>query len=617
MSSQAVLSRKFLSTVSDQPGVYLMRGDDRKLLYVGKARNLRKRLSSYAGAAGRQSPKTRLLLSRLAAVETIITNTEKEALLLEASFIKKHKPPFNITLRDDKNYPYLKVTVQEEWPKVMMTRKTSRDGARYFGPYSSAGAMWETLHFLNKTFPLRLCKKPHLVPRKRPCLNFQIGRCLAPCAGKADPSQYAENVKNVLLLLEGRNEVLVRELEAKMQRASEELQFEKAAVFRDRLASLKKTLEKQVVNTGSAKDQDVFAIRREGSLVVVSLLMVRRGLIEARRDFPLTEPVGDDGLILSELLSRYYADDKPLPHEIVLPFVLEDEAMLAAWLSEKAGRKVSFSAGSRGIPRKLLQMAEKNATQAITDSQDKEKAWEMLAASIARALSLKKEPRRIECLDISNLGGRQSVGSLVCFESGRKSAKNYRSFKIRSVAGPDDYASMAEVIGRRFAPEKGRNDYPDLFVVDGGRGQLNVAVKAFADLKVPADVELAAIAKGREEGEVDKLYVPNRKNPIVLKHHSPILLLFMQIRDQAHRFGITLHRKLQRKKTLTSVLDNLPKLGEKRKKMLLDHFGSVAGLAAASTQEISRIEGFGPVLADRIHRYLHAAEKTEEEGSPK
>jgi len=607
LKSPFVLSREFLSKVSDQPGVYLMQGEDRKILYVGKARNLRKRLSSYAGTGRRQSPKTRLLLSRLAHVETIITNTEKEALLLEASFIKKHKPPFNISLRDDKNYPYIKLTVQEKWPRAMMTRRTGRDGARYFGPYSSAGAMWETLNFLNKTFPLRLCKKNHLTPRKRPCLNYQIGRCLAPCAGMADPAQYTENVKNVLLLLEGRNEQLIKELDEKMQHASDQLLFEKAAIYRDRITALEKTLEKQAVNTGSKKDQDVFAIRREGSLVVVSLLVVRHGVIETRRNFSLTEPVGDDQLILAELLSRYYADDKPLPHEIVVPFTLEEGEMLVAWLSEKAGRKVSIKAASRGILRKLLLMAEKNAAQAIKDSKDKDMAWQVLASTVVKTLGLKKIPQRIECLDISNIGGQQSVGSLVCFEAGRKSSKNYRSFKIRSVAGPDDYASMAEVIRRRFAPEKGRVDYPDLFVVDGGRGQLNIAVKVFSYLGVPDEVELAAIAKGKEEGEVDRLYVPNRKNAIVLKPHSPVLLLFMQIRDEAHRFGITLHRKLRSKKTLTSVLDSIPHLGEKRKKTLLSHFGSAAQISAASVQELARVEGVGTKLADLIFRSLHDA----------
>ncbi|MEJ2688935.1 MAG: excinuclease ABC subunit UvrC [Deltaproteobacteria bacterium] len=607
--SHSVLNRDYLAGVSELPGVYIMRDSSGTILYVGKARNLRKRLSSYVIGQRRQSPKTLLLLSRVNAVETIITNTEKEALLLEAALIKKHKPRFNISLRDDKNYPYLKVTVQEEWPRVMMSRKASRDGARYFGPYSSAGAMWQTLHFLNKAFPLRLCKKPHLVKRSRPCLNYQIGRCLAPCAGLADPHQYAENVKNVLLLLEGRNEQLVAELEKKMHQASAQLHFEKAAEYRDRIASLRATLEKQVVNTGSGRDQDVFALVREGSLVVISLLMVRRGVIETRRDFSFTEPVGDDHLVMGEFISRYYADDKPLPHEIILSVNPEDQEMLREWLSEKSGRKVSFSAAARGIPRKLLAMAQKNAQQAIRDSLDKDKAWQLLAENMRRTLHLTRSPERIECLDISNLGGQQSVGSLICFEHGKKASTRYRSFKIKTVEGADDYASMAEVLRRRFAEGKDERQYPDLLLVDGGRGQLNVAVQVFAERGLADRIDLVAIAKGREEGEVDRLFVPNRKNPFIFKGHSPILLYCMQVRDEAHRYGITLHRKLQRKKSMRSTLDDMPDIGEKRKKMLLDQFGSVARLSRASVDDLCKVEGIGAVLAVRIYEFFHAAAK--------
>lgn len=605
--SHPVLSRDFLAGVTELPGVYIMKDSPGTILYVGKALNLRKRLSSYVIGLKRQSPKTLLLLGKVAAVETIITNTEKEALLLEAALIKKHKPRFNITLRDDKNYPYLKVTIQEEWPRVIMSRKASRDGARYFGPYSSAGAMWQTLHFLNKSFPLRLCKKSHLVKRSRPCLNYQIGRCLAPCAGMADPSQYAENVKNVLLLLEGRNEQLIAELKKKMQLASSELRFEKAATYRDRIASLRATLEKQVVNTGSTKDLDVFALVREGSLVVISLLMVRRGVIETRRDFSLTEAVGDDRLVMGEFISRYYADDKPLPHEIIVSVNLEEQELLCSWLSDKAGRKVSLSSASRGAPAKLLAMARKNAEQAIKDSLDRDKAWQLLAENMVQTLHLGRTPERIECLDISNLGGQQSVGSLVCFEHGKKAAAKYRSFKIRTVEGADDYASMAEVLRRRFAEGKDVREYPDLLLVDGGRGQLNVAVQVFAEFGLAGRIDLVAIAKGREEGEVDRLFVPNRKNPFTLKGHSPILLYCMQIRDEAHRYGITLHRKLQRKKSIRSRLDDLPNIGEKRKKMLLDHFGTAAHIAKAKIGELSKVEGIGPVMAARIHAFFHAA----------
>ncbi len=604
--------KEFLPTVPLQPGVYLMKSRAGEVLYVGKARELRKRLSSYGRIDQTQHGKTAMLLSQVRVIETIVTNTEKEALILESALIKQHRPKYNVILRDDKSYPLLKVTVQEGWPRLVMTRRRVKDGARYFGPFSSPSAMWETIRYLNSLFPLRRCKEKSLKPKSRPCLNHQMGRCLAPCADKVSREEYRELVDNVLLVLEGKNQQLVKELSRKMALASAELRFEEAAELRDRISSLNKTLEKQQVVAAHGRDQDVLGFARQDASVAVALLFIRKGVITGQQAFFLAEPVGSDPEVLTEVLSRFYGEEgRYLPQEILLPFAGGDDPLLAEWLSEEKGSAVAIACPQRGDRVRLLEMAETNAHQVLNARKTKQTSWLALAEGLKKTLGLARLPERIECLDISNLGGKQAVGSLVCFVGGEPAKDRYRHYGIHTVEGPDDYAMMAEVLGRRFARGVAEKDVPDLLLVDGGKGQLGVAMHALAELggEPCADaVELAGIAK-EKAGEGEKLYRPGRKNPIILANHSPVLLYLMRIRDEAHRYGITIHRRLRGKESLTSSLEQIPGVGKGRKELLLREIGSMRRLAQASEAELAAVPGIGPALAVQIWAHLHGGEK--------
>lgn len=599
------LDREFLGTVAEAPGVYLMQDGAGTVLYVGKAVNLRKRLASYARYPGGDHTKTAMLLARVRAIETILTRTEKEALILEASLIKQYRPKYNVILRDDKNYPLIKVTVQEEWPRVVMTRRRQRDGARYFGPFASAGAMWDTLRLLNELFPLRRCKSGAFSRQSRACLNFQLGRCLAPCVGRISHADYLAMVEGILLILEGKKEQLLAELTRRMEQAAREHRFEEAAFYRDRIGSVRQTLEKQVVLASHRRDQDVFGLVRQGNGVAVAVLFVRQGVLSGQQGYFLTDPVGDDASVLGELLPRFYEPGRFLPNEILIPFPCDEMATLAEWLSEREGKRVTMIVPQRGDKARLLEMAAANAGQLFADREKKAHSWEALAATIMAALHLARPPHSIECLDISNLGGRQAVGSLVRFEAGEEKKSGYRHYRIRTKETPDDYAMMAEVLARRFTRGREEGGLPDLLLLDGGKGQLGVAVQAVAEAAPSEAPELAAIAKERE-AEGEKLFRPGRKNPILLPRHSPALLYLMRIRDEAHRYGITFHKRLRTKTTFASTLDDIPGIGPAKKKALLSHFGSLRALTAAAIEEIAVVPGIGPALATTISRALQS-----------
>lgn len=601
------LDRAFLATVAEAPGVYLMRDARGTVLYVGKAINLRKRLASYGRYAGGDHSKTAMLLARIRAIETIITRTEKEALILEASLIKQHRPKYNVILRDDKNYPLIKVTVQEEWPRVVMTRRRQRDGARYFGPFASAGAMWDTLRLLNELFPLRRCKAASFTRQSRACLNFQLGRCLAPCVDRISHRDYLAMVEGILLILEGKKEELLAALTNRMEQAAKGLRFEEAAFFRDRIASVRQTLEKQVVLAAHRRDQDVFGLVRQGNGVAITVLFIRQGVLSGQQGYFLTDPVGDDASLLGELLPRFYEPGRLVPGEILLPFALDEMGTIAEWLSEREDKRVTITAPQRGDKVRLIEMALANARQLFADRERKAHSWEALATSLQQALHLGRPPHTIECLDISNLGGAQAVGSLVRFEQGEERRSGYRHYRIRTKETPDDYAMMAEVLARRLQRGKEEGGLPDLLLLDGGKGQLNIAVQAVAAAGLMTETpDLAAIAK-EHETEGEKLFRPGRKNPILLPRHSPVLLYLMRIRDEAHRYGITFHKQLRGKATFISALDNIPGIGPAKKKALLSHFGSVRTLAAAEPGEIAAVPGIGPSLAEAIHRALQPA----------
>lgn len=597
-----ILNAEFLKTVSRRPGIYQMLDKHNRVIYVGKAASLRKRLASYARISPRDI-KTAALLSHVINIDTIITNTEKEALILEASLIKKHRPKYNVILRDDKNYPFIKVTVNETWPRLMMARRRTRDKARYFGPYSSVSSMWTTLKLLNYLFPLRRCKGVKLKKRNRPCLNQQIGRCLAPCCGLTEAGQYQEMVKNVILVLEGDKQGLIKKLQKQMTDAAARLRFEDAARLRDQVKALEKTLEKQVVVTGHNRDQDAFGFSRRDGLIGIAVLHVRNGRISGQRVFRVSESPGDDAGILAQVLNQYYTDN-PVAGELLLPFLPADHLLLAEHFTELKKSKVILHVGQRGNPRKLLIMARKNSEQALAEHLRKKESWQELAAGLRDVLGLGKEPELIECLDISNISGKQAVGALVSFKGGAKNSAGYRHYRIKTLSSPDDYGMMAEVLERRLRRGIAEQNMPDLLVVDGGKGQLNVAVRVLAELDLSKDVEVAGIAKEKKE-EGEKLYRPGRKNPILLPHNSPNLLFLMRIRDESHRFGITFHRNLRKRENFSSKLDKIPGIGEGRRRILLKKMGSFKRISQATAEQLAEVPGIGPALARQIWNYFH------------
>lgn len=592
-----------LDSAPHKPGIYMMLDSGSSVLYVGKAKDLYKRLSSYARFTGKEHSKTAVMLSKVSRVSTILTNTEKEALILEASLIKKHKPKYNIILRDDKNYPFIKVTINEDWPRVTMARKKIRDKARYFGPYSSSSAMWSTLRLISSLFPLRSCKGSKLKPRTRPCLNRQIGKCLAPCTGNTDRTLYMEHVQSVIMLLEGRNQDLVKNLTGKMNEAARALEFEKAATLRDQISALNRTIEKQLISASHTKDQDIFGFARKDASVVVAILFIRNGLINGSRTFFLADPYGEDANILSQVLAQFYRQDSLIPQEILLPFETADLTLHQEYLSDSAGCKVQLKVPKRGDNVRLLTMANSNAKQVFAEKEKKKNTWESLANAMEDKLQLKRRPTSIECLDISNISGQQAVGSLVSFYEGEPNKQNFRHYKIRTVEGPNDYAMMREVLERRLTRALAENNFPDLFVVDGGKGQLGIALAVASDLGVIDELDWIGIAKERQE-EGEKLYKPERKNPILLPAHNPILLYLMRIRDESHRYGITFHRRLRNKATLTSELDQIPGIGKEKKKRLLRHMGSLKRVKEATIDELLTVPGIGKELAKEINRHF-------------
>jgi excinuclease ABC subunit C len=601
-----------LAATPHSPGVYLMLDKKSGVLYVGKAKDLRKRLASYARIAQTGQDKTAVMLSHVHKVDTLLTRTEKEALILEASLIKKHRPRYNIILRDDKNYPLLKVTIQEEWPRVLMTRRRKKDGARYFGPYSSPSAMWATLRLLASLFPLRRCKGAQLQPRTRPCLNGQMHNCLAPCMGLTDRTGYLEMVTRVIMVLEGHNRDLITAMGQQMALAARELEFERAAIIRDQIQALSRTLEKQVIVATHSRDQDIFGLARKDASLALAILLVRNGTISGSRTFFLADPIGDDANILSQVLNQYYDQGDNLPQEILLPLEPEDKDLLSERLSDLRGETVQLLIPQRGDRMQLIAMANTNAQQLFAERDHKEQSWQTLADAMVKSLHLHHPPDTIECLDISNTSGQLAVGSLVCFERGEAASHKFRHYKIRTIDGPDDYAMMAEVLERRLKRGLEENDLPDLLMVDGGRGQLGIALRVARETGAGDILELdwLGIAKEKEE-EGEKLYKPGRKNPIILPAHNPVLLYLMRIRDESHRYGVNFHRKLRNKSTLASELDTISGIGPKKKQMLLKAMGSLTQIKQASEEALTQVPGIGPELAREIRHHFHPSEQPE------
>lgn len=578
----------------------------KQVLYVGKARDLRKRLSQYAHFTGPAYSKTAVMLSHVRRVETILTTTEKEALILEASLIKQHRPRYNVILRDDKNYPLIKVTTSELWPRVVVTRKRLRDGNRYFGPYASTTAMRATLQLLFRLFPLRRCVT--MRERSRPCLNYQMGRCLAPCAGKVDSAEYLRMVRDVLLILEGKADAVITHLREMMDQAAVELVFEKAALYRDQIHSLTRTIEHQAIVAEHHLDQDVIGLHRQEAAVGIALLFIRGGMLTGSQSFFLPDPLGDDDSLLAQTILQYYSAERQPPREILLPIALQDQEPIAERLAELREGPVAVLTPQRGKRMHLMRMASTNAAQLFSEQAKKQQSWDSLAATLQSKLHLVNRPETVECLDISNLQGKQAIGSLICFIQGEKAGKQYRHYRIRSQDTPDDYAMMREVLERRMRKAVEGDTPPDLLLLDGGKGQLQVAIDVLSRYDLLDRIDLVAIAKEKED-EGEKLFRPGRKNPILLPAHSPVLLYLMRIRDEAHRFGISQHRRLRSKQQLHSVLDRLTGIGPQRKKLLLQALGSVKRVLDADITTLAAIPGIGPELSRQIYEQLHQGDQ--------
>ncbi|MBR3622692.1 MAG: excinuclease ABC subunit UvrC [Selenomonadaceae bacterium] len=589
-----------LKLLSDSPGVYIMKDAGGKIIYVGKARVLKNRVRQYFMNSKNHTPKVRAMVAKIADFETILTNTEVEALILECNLIKKHRPRYNISLKDDKSYPYVKVTLREDFPRVLLTRRVIKDGARYFGPYTNVTAVHESLKLLRRLFPLRTCK----TMGERPCLEYHIKRCLAPCVGNVGKEEYASMIDAVSLFLEGRTKEVERALETDMNEAAENFAFEKAARLRDQLISVKKISEKQNIVTGLG-DQDVIGMAQGNFAAVVEILTVRAGKMTGREHFILkgSEDETKEALLYA-FLSQYYDAAAFLPKEVLLPFTLEDAVLLETFLSNKKGSRVYLTLPHRGTKRDLVEMATGNAQKFLDDENKRTRTdYEKTLGAVKelqKYLGLKEPPRRMECFDISHMQGSETVASMVVFEDGAPKKSDYRRFKIKSAEGkPDDFKSMREVTTRRYG-KLTEDELPDLIVIDGGKGQLSSALEIIRGAG-HNDVAVVGLAK-----QFELIFVEGESEPVELPRNSEALYLMQRIRDEAHRFAITYHRKLRGKRNLVSVLDHVEGIGAKRRQALFSHFGSLQKIKEASVEELKKAPGMNETAAIAVTNFFAA-----------
>jgi excinuclease ABC subunit C len=597
------------------PGVYLMRDVSGAIIYVGKARNLRQRVRSYFRQSGDSRYHVKFLMAKVVTIDITLTDTEKEALLLENTLIKQHHPRYNLNLKDDKTYFSLRLDPHEEFPRFTIVRKRPHDGARYFGPYSSGSAARDVLRQMIRMFPLRHYPLATCMSRSRPCLYHQIGQCSAPCHGLIMREEYAELVDGAMLFLEGKGRQLLAEFKRRMLDASEQMLYEEAARWRNLLRSIETTVEKQKVVL-SGGDSDVVGYYRDGERVELALLFIRAGVLSGSRLFSVTWEL-DDAAVIAAFLQQYYTATVFIPEEILLPLEVEDNETLAELFGELKGSKVSLLVPKRGTKRELVDMAGKNAMSACRERDEKKATSEAVLLELSRRLQLARIPKRIECYDISTIQGRFSVGSCVVFTSGVADKGNYRHFRIQTVVGQDDFAMLREVFMRRFRPDNIQKDgLPELVVVDGGIGQLNAVQEIVAELGLTGSFDLVSLAKSRVLHDAaghdvkksdERVFLPGRKNPVVLRQNSAPLLLLAAIRDEAHRFAIGYHRKLRGKEGIASGIEKIPGIGPKRRTALLKHFGSLQRLKEATVEEILVVAGMNRTTAEAISKELHGS----------
>lgn len=594
----------FVKSLPHRPGIYKMVGENDEVLYIGKARDLRKRVASYFRASG-LSPKNQSMMALVKDIQITVTHTENEALLLENNIIKAEKPRFNILLRDDKSYPYLYISTSDEFPRLDLHRGARKKTGRYFGPYPSVTAVRDSLGLLQKTFGVRQCRDSFFKSRSRPCLQYQIKRCTAPCTGMISKEDYAEDVRMVVMFLEGKSRQLVDEMIAKMEHASDQKDFELAAIYRDRVAALKRVQEKQYIN-GTGGDIDVMAICVDQGSACVQVMFIRDGRhLGSRSYFPQRTAGSDAADITSAFISQYYVQ-KDVPAQVYIDVDLEDIELLQVALSQQAGRRIKLTVPSRGAPRRWMQMAQINANDALRRQLVSRSSLRQRFEALTEAFGFESMPERIECFDISHTQGEATVASCVVFSMDGPLKSDYRRFNIENITPGDDYAAMTQVLERRYRRLKqGEGKWPDLVLVDGGKGQLGRAEAVMQELQV-SGVILMAVAKGpgRKPG-LEQLFLSGQSQPIILPTDSPALHLIQQIRDEAHRFAIAGHRHRRGKVRRTSPLEDIPGVGEKRRQGLLKRLGGLQEVARAGVEDLASVPGVSPALAQRIYESFH------------
>jgi excinuclease ABC subunit C len=599
------VKREQLQALPNSPGIYLFKDSKGNVIYVGKAGNLKSRVRSYFGAPSKLSSKVQQLVSEIEDFEFVVTSSEQEALILESNMIKKHNPEYNVRLKDNKSFPYLKIDVNSDWPVVSITRRVAKDGARYFGPFASAGSVRKTLRLIKRIFPFRSCDKPIDGKDRRPCLDYYIGRCLAPCVGAVGKHEYDDVINQVILFLEGKEEVVLRELKAKMQAAVRELKFEKAALLRDQIQAIEDVIEGQRIATTLRGEKDVIGLVQNEDQAYVELFSIRNNKLIGQDHFTM-EGVRDESpeAIMTSFVKQYYSFASYVPRLILLQYPVDEPSVLSEWLEQKRGGRVELQVPQRGDKKKLVDSAVENAARGLELAQVKEMKLEVVTAGLQelkQRLHLPRLPRRIECYDISNIQGALAVGSMVVLEKGWPRPAHYRRFRIKTVAGPDDYAMIRETLLRRFKRSSTAEGTwamtPDLVLIDGGRGQLNAALEVRKELGLT--VPMASLAKENED-----VFISGNPESVRLPKDSPALHILQRARDEAHRFAISYHRKLRHKEAVVSVLDDIPGIGPRRKRALLRKFGSVEAIRRASVEELSQTEGVTSALARKVKEVL-------------
>ena len=594
---QAYILEK-VSHLPTTPGVYLWRDKYQRIIYVGKAINLRNRVRSYVQQDINRSVKVTAMMRRAWDVETIQTKTEMEALILEATLIKEHHPKYNIMLRDDKTYPYVKVTVQEAYPRLFMTRRLERDGAKYFGPFTDVTAVHHVLRILRSYYPLRTCKSMKV---ERPCLQYHMHYCEGPCMNYVTVESYRKYIDDIVALFEGKQVQVIQEITSKMEQASEDLEFELAAKYRDDLLSIQKVQEKQRMVTQRG-DMDVLGMAIDGPMACIQLFFIRSGRLLGRENYFVQHEGDSPELVMTEFIKQYYGGSTFIPKELLLPMDSVDRELFSEWFTSMKGQQVDVSVPQRGYKKDLIKMAEENAQNFLAE---RRRQWQYTidksggaVKKLAEVLDLPRLPERMECYDISHMQGAETVASMVVFEGGKPAKREYRRFKLKTVQGkPDDFASMAEIMERRYGNEK---DWPmpDLIIIDGGKGQLNAALPVIRAMGV-TDVPVISLAK-----RIEEVFVEGESESIILEHHTPELQLLQQIRDEAHRFAITYHRRLCGKRNLESVLDHVEGIGPKRRKALYKHFGNLDAMRVAELEELESVEGMNKKAALAVYEFF-------------